>query len=389
LKGSLLGNETAAKLKGSLLQAETPPEATADTEAPAIEEGPKPLDVAEYDEQLDQQTVIDKLENDRVVKRAPTLLEIATDPARTNVITHYVSHEDLSTHADEYTPTRELTEHESVAELVGFLEEVIDLGEKASSTDIARAQDMLENITFIGEKERQEAMKGIAEHWKGWLGENPDRQLCVLASISPSGGKNKSDRFLLDGILANFSDEELSALDGRLVSQVNQLASAPADTRIVLIDDWTISGSQMESAYAYVVHEAGEYADSIEIQLVTSTAERVQKGKTVSRNGRMKTIPVRSYFLSHEAEVATGHASKGHSAYETGSHSSVDFDFQDEISSLKHRLEDADDTARVMPAATNIRRDYKNAKLLNIERLAASRKSKVPVGVGAESGGER
>ncbi|MCA9331255.1 hypothetical protein KC957_04330, partial [Candidatus Saccharibacteria bacterium] len=259
-----------------------------------------------------------------------------------------------------------------------FLAEVADqVPDRAS-----RARDMLENITYIGEKERTEAMAGIAEYWKSWLAENPDRQICALASISRNSGTNKSDRYLLDGILSNFSDEELAQIGDRLVTGLSDLTGAPEDVKVVLLDDWTISGSQMETALGTVAHEAGQYVDSIELQLVTSTEERIRSGKTVSRQGRQHVIPIRSYFLSHRAAVETDYGYKGHTAYETGSHSSVDFDFQDMISAMKYGLDQKTGAVTIMPPTTNIRRIYKKAKLGNISRLQGRQRTTELAGVG-------
>lgn len=330
------------------------------------------IDIMDYEESVDAAAAAEMLERDHVVKRAPTFRDVAADPTRTNDILHVSSSGNLRTRDlrdHEAMDTYERSEADAARGLMDFLTEVAD----QVPTHADKARDMLDNLTYIGEKERAEAVAGIAEHWKSWLRENPDRQICAYAGIS-EGTDHKSDRFLLDSILGHFNFNDFKELEGRLVVSTGELTSHPDDVRVVLLDDWTISGMQMETAVSALRHQAPEYVSSIEMQLVTSARNRIERGKTVSHQGVQHVIPIRSYFLSHEAGRATSFAGDGHIAYETGSHSSVDFDFQDTIAEMKAALDSAkgSDKPSVMPPTTNIPRLYKKARLQHIERYRAS-----------------
>jgi hypothetical protein len=236
---------------------------------------------------------------------------------------------------------------------------------------------MLKNITFIGDKERSEAINGIAAYWKSYLRENPNREICALAEISDAN-KIKSDKFLLDGILSQFSEDEMKELGDRIVLDFDKISSEPEDVKVVLLDDWIISGNQMTSAYRRTKRssEFKKFADSIEVQLITSTKHRIQEGLIINGYGAIPddVVPIRSYFMSHDAEKSTAYDS--HRAYETGSHSSVDYDF--EVSFIDPMLEElrkisseTGDTSlpKFMPSLTAIIRPYRGRVLPELKGL--------------------
>lgn len=51
---------------------------------------------------------------------------------------------------------------------------------------------------------------------------------------------------LLDTVIKHFSDKELTAWKGRLVTDPSELTVKPKDASIILLDDWSISGAQLE-----------------------------------------------------------------------------------------------------------------------------------------------
>lgn len=339
------------------------------------------------------------LETQRVVKAAPNFRDVPNDMSRENTVTHIdAEHATGGRSAYESDTTRQETEQQAAKNLVGFFEDyIVSVEQSDQPSDYAieladRANDMLDSLTFIGEKERSEAVRGIAEYWKSFLSDNPDRQICALAQISGSG-EVKSDKFLLDSILGEFSDEDIEELGDRLVLDLESVTAAPEDTKIILLDDWIISGSQMTSAYRQIrsSEQFAEYSDSVEIQLVTSPKHRIENGLSVTAYGKPNdNVPIRAYFLSHDSLITTAY--EQHNAYETGTHSSVDYDFEQSyiqpmLQELKKQVESvpgAEEKPLLMPSLTTIDRPYRRSSLDNINRLSRRRKPEA-VSVGSET----
>lgn len=332
-------------------------------------------------EQLPLPDIVHALEVQRVVKRAPDIADIADDPTRTNRITQYVAPYAVVSAAPAAVkrtlPVAYTSEQKAVTGLLGFLEQAKTLGTHGGTDLGARAQDMQKRLTFIGEREWHEATEGIASYWKDWLRQDPGRQLCVLTGATEhstqeqSAQEVKSNRFLLDSILGYFSDRELAEFAPRLTTDTESLLStSPAQTKIVLLDDWMISGNQLASSYRWVArHIPSRYHAAIEIQVVTSPKDRIERGKSLTVDGRRVKVPLRSYFLSHQAGMPTSYAVEGHTAYETGAHATVDFDFDADIDRMRRKLQEETHEPIAMPLTTNIRRDYKFADLPNLQRL--------------------
>ena len=111
-----------------------------------------------------------------------------------------------------------------------FLAKIEALGGKYA----VDAQFMRENLTFIGEKEYKEAVAGIAANWKALLEADAKLQICVIAGeiakSKNSQGKMiydnqiKSDEYLLDNILANFTEEDWEKYGGRILVDRDDIA---------------------------------------------------------------------------------------------------------------------------------------------------------------------
>jgi len=298
------------------------------------------------------------------VKHAPKFSEQVADTSRTNLVTYVPDREALGTRT-EHRETRTLTEHDSLVALQDFLKKT---AETESNTGIhaERALSMLENMTFIGKQEYDEATKGIADIWSRRLRENPNLQLCAITG-KITEGMVKSDAYLLDNILKNFSDEQLDEFSGRLVLAPEDLTAAPEDVSIVMLDDWTISGSQLKSASARVMSEYPKYKDRVEIQLITATEERIQKGLEVysidNQWSHIDTnVPVNAYFAANAAPRKYASYSGAHI---TGAHCAVDYDFNNELEGMAKVMK------TTMPPLTNIVRPYrkKGVNLDQSERL--------------------
>jgi hypothetical protein len=123
-----------------------------------------------------------------------------------------------------------------------------------------------------------------------------------------NGGQTKSDQFLLDTVLANFSDEELRKFGSRLTLNEADLAEDPLHSRIILLDDWAISGRQLRWAAWRLKQRHPALANAIEAQLVVAPAASLQRGTFTSPQVgdtlSESDVPIRAYYLAHDANPA-------------------------------------------------------------------------------------
>jgi len=289
-----------------------------------------------YTEQLSPKEIVHRMEIDHVVKTAPQLSEQLRDD-RPNAITYMTSGG---------TP-RTLTEHEALVETNEYLETAVACADVFDVEIATQLKSLHDNLTFIGQKEYQEAAGGIASYWKALLENNPDQQLLVLTGIAKELNskqplvKIKSDDYLLDTILAQFSDGETDRYRGRLITDVSEITAETADDlKTVLLDDWTISGNQLRVVTATFRNAYPKFASTLEIQLVVGSGDRIAHGLTTidrdpSANMPM-SIPVKAYFKAHDAPGAELSA-----AHITGAHSSVDYDFETIVQRVSYQAEAA------------------------------------------------
>ena len=294
------------------------------------------------------------------------------------------------TSEDSYMGDRaEITEYEMLRQLDEFLAKMEgSLGGKYADD----ARSIRDKLTFIGEKEYKKAAAGIAANWKAVMEADADLQICVIAGEIAKlkdkktddktiyGNQIKSDEYLLEAILANFSEEDWEEYGGRVLVDRDDIAQAPKEhLRVVLLDDWTISGSQLRDVYHSLVDQYPEIEDQIEMQLIVANEQRIKYGLSVDElMGDGKKIPVRAYFSAHDSKTAKN------GAYITGFHSSVDYDFEKLIRRMLWHAEGREKKSELrgemyMPPGTNIVRPYSKDgyKLTNIERACQCRRRRL------------
>jgi hypothetical protein len=323
---------------------------------------------AEYpDKKLTKEEVIGRIESRGYVKKAPRFADQVRDSSRTNTFRY--ARTPSSEDVDEASPDTfvELTEHDGLVGLRRFLKEYIKAPVDKSRHGLTKrkqtARSMLQSLTFIGAKEYAEAAEGIGEYWKAYLNEDPRRQICIPPSISRQEGRRKSDMYLAENILDSFSDDELERYSGRIVTEFVDIIAEPENVKVILLDDWTISGSQMRGAFSGITSSKGlrPYATSVEVNLIVATTGRIEKGLTVKGWDASPSIPVSSYYLAHESVVNTEYEQQAHI---TGTHSSVDYDFESVIRDMIQDREPGGGFKKPerqrlkMPPLTNIVRTY-------------------------------
>ncbi len=299
------------------------------------------------------------------VRAAPVFADQVQDDSRTNAIEYIAgTNSAYDTTAHEFEGTT-VTEHESLQGLQTFLQNTI----AASNIDphtIGLAISMLENLTYIGEKEYDEATKALASTWAEQLKNNPAAQICVIAERGDDTFV-KSGAFLRENVLKNISDDDLESLSGRLLFDPADLTAEVDNAEIVLLDDWIISGTQLGAMAMTTAIANPKYVDRIRIQVVAATDEIAHQGipaleTEYSKPFKGKPIPVAAYYAAHAVDRRYAPRSGAHI---TGSHCSVDYDFNHPLTYM------SDEMGVPMPPTTNIIRPYRQNgfELSQINRL--------------------
>lgn len=281
------------------------------------------------EKKIDSVDIARAMNLEHTVKEAPRFKDQVNDATRTNTITA----KKIRNEADDI----ELTEHEALVDLDSYLLDVIDArfapddnGESADFDEVAK--DMRESLTFIGEKELTEACAGLAEYWKSILSQDNDTQLFIATGYVRRHHKKqyKSDDYITDRILAHFSDEELSQWASRLVVRYDDINVTPDKLRTILVDDWAISGGQMEAVTLSLAKLDPSILPTLEHHAIAASDERIATGLRINSIGTdadpiRDAIPVYVYYRANPSTIQTERG------IITGAHSSVDFGFYDEM----------------------------------------------------------
>ncbi len=324
------------------------------------------VETAGATERLTRDDIVERMETDHVVKEAPRFAEQVGDVTRTNPIMymHDMDRPQPAAASDpDFTHKRTvMTEHDMLVGMDTFLRDVEEYarGEDTLVTEHDFAKALRENLTFIGQKEYLEATRGIADYWKALLDKNPDQQiLAVTGKINSI--RVKSDQYLLEHILQNFTDEEAEKYHKRLIVDAEDVtATDPKNLRIVVLDDWTISGSQLRYVVSHVKETLPGFEASVEMQLVAAREQRIKDGFNATSESfndpKDIRVPLRAYYMAHHSD----HAIRS-SAHITGFHSSVDYDFETTIGWTVATLQrqGAPQNLQTMPPLTNIVRPYR------------------------------
>ncbi|MEO5949040.1 MAG: hypothetical protein ABIP74_01430 [Candidatus Saccharimonas sp.] len=322
------------------------------------------------DEVIRGRDIYPLFEYEHCVKHAPYCAQQRMDTSRRNSIDYISSSRAHGPHTHgQHFSRLQTTEHQALDEYDTWLQQISNGGGELREL----AESLRTKLTFIGEKEYEEATRGIAEYWKTLLEVKPDMQLYILKGAISSPGFVKSDEYMLDRILAHFSDVELQDYAKRIVVRDSDIIDdSPEHLRVVLLDDWTISGSQLRGAAHEFIDMHPDSQRCLEIQLIAASKERIALGLEEVTGKQVIdgvgdegiSIPVKAYFMAHNAPEAYD----ARSAHITGTHSSVDFGFGTLLESL---LKNAG--LPNLPPLVNIVRPYrlKGYETLNTQRLLA------------------
>lgn len=274
--------------------------------------------------------VIDAIERQHYARVPPSFPEQANDPTRTNSI----ESRRYAVGSDETFTT---TEYEGLRQLRAAIEEKIAAGSEYADD----LQDMLDNLTFIGEKELAEGARGIGILWKDFLDKDERNVLCL--GIIGDNDKGKSTPYITGRILDTWSDEELARYSGRIIERPEQLVESGVDPEHALIaitDDSTISGRQLRERYRqmqsipgiepYMRSTAEEtdglaFVKSVEVHLIVADEDLLREGLQTN-DGFRNRMRVKAYYKAHNVNVEDS-VHNGLYSRKTSAHSSMDHGF--------------------------------------------------------------
>ncbi len=373
---------------------------------------PAPNPMPDTDPVIDAQITksevpLNPFEVNNYVRLAPTLIETAQDYASRDQTLEYLpapihlTSESMHEKYDEYKAVS-TTEGEALAGFLSFLD-IIDNTIDGIDADPTRVKHLLElrgddkkiwghsdqdrpqpdedikawlhrkvdalkSTSFLGEKELEEAAAGIADYWKAYLSEDPERQIYLPHLPLDKGGKSYS--YVAELVLSHFTPEERQLFRGRIVNEVEQLSATPDKAKIILLDDWMMSGDQMQERshgtrflFFHDDERSKAYADSVEINLLIADEERLEKGVDYTIDG--STLPVKAYFKAPAAvDAQDAEADERYRSRITGVHSSADVHFSLTVSNILEFLRNLHPDQSVveqlaMPPLTNIVRSYR------------------------------
>lgn len=324
----------------------------------------------EYEQE--RQQAAQRMERGGYAEIAPSFKDQIEDESRTTPFTY----NNLPPHvATDGRQEKVTTEIQGLRDLDEFLDLFLATTDRPNGTylfeqEAKQAQSLIDNLTFIGEREYQTAADGLVTMWKAYLDADPSRKICIITGASNSQkylGTRKSDAHLKAHMLRRFSDQELEEYAGRIVDSPEAIQADSHDkVRVILLDDWTISGSQMHRAYSELIRNPRfrKFANSVEVNLLAASKDRIYNGIADPDDPHKKHLPVRAYYMAHP--VSKSIAKYG--AHIAGLHSTVNFDFGDTIEKIVKRMESIG-IPRSLPALASIVRAYRGQKPNEYERL--------------------
>lgn len=301
-------------------------------------------------EEVSGEEISHRMEIDHCVKRAPTLAELMSDSEhdRENNVCSVIGRRALLSREVDALTREDLsvqTEQQTISALFSGL--------CARSDDLARTSRLSKirnHLNYVGEPELTEAAHGIATYWKHRLDAHPDTTLFVMlgeisnierADYAAPEGKIKSDEYFMELIMNEFSDEELTRYTDRLLVDERELANLPKENiDIIMLDDWTCTGTEIMEQQQCFLQRHPEWKDRIEVQLAIANEERLKVGFRMSGG---QHVPTRAYYWANSSSELL-------STYIAGSHSS-DYSLAVDIGSLLG-------TEDTMPPGVQVARPY-------------------------------
>lgn len=257
------------------------------------------------------------------------------------------------------------SEAEGLKDLADFIETVVKTAQESGDSEIkSQAEAFRDNLVFVGEKELREATQGIAQHLLERCREG--KQVIVFPA------NTRSERYIALRILeeVDASTDETPDLRQRIRITQNPYRAArqckenPGSCLIVVPDDFIVTGTRIQAfastAYSALLKEGftpDEASQVVEANVVASP-DQPQGNKLsmgIGNNGR--SLRVFSFYGVPEYRDSKGIWFVFSGVSMTGSHSSTDYGFEQELKKF-HAYLSKKGAQRNMPLLANLVRPY-------------------------------
>lgn len=273
--------------------------------------------------------------------------ELAADDG--HEITYFVSPE--STRMDllrgtlpQDTPRATMTEEEAIVELHDFFSEAV-----TTLTDDPETQHQAlftqQNLSVLRTEALDTAATGFAALWKDFLDQDRRHRIVVPTRLLDDANRKSNDYVYakVAGKLTEMGGEEYASRISNDLDDIRRL-SRKAFTKMVLLDDYSISGTQLRSTHSRITEHPRFSKAHVETHLVAATEAQLASPRLVGDQ-----MPTYAYFKASQSNHRDG-------PLITGTHSSVDFGVVDVITQIATHLDPSG--TRPLPALANIVKPY-------------------------------
>lgn len=258
----------------------------------------------------------------------PALHEMAGELSQTPDISVYSN----ATSIIKGQERKQISEAEMIADLLSFCDDVKALPrEKLDDKERALVDDVdvfVDSLHLLTHEAYAEAVEGLASRHVEWLSGDAQRKIRFLVYKHKT---HSSQSQIAHDITAAILQQDEKFSDRVDVSITGELAEGlTPDTKLVLADDWAVSGNLIEQDISYMYKMFGEkdVAAPFEVNFLLARQDQVDEGVT-SIPRLEESFPeysppesVVAYFTTPPIESIYGHT-----AMPTGSHSSADYGF--------------------------------------------------------------
>jgi len=260
--------------------------------------------IASLEQGLTPDVVVERLESQGFAREAPRFTDQANDKTRDAAF--------RSTRS----PSTRMTEYEGLNELARALLPKVRKGDRL-------AKAFYEHLTFVGAREYDQSVKGLAAYWKSYLDADPANKLCIGALITGSEYTRnpnaiKSDVYVLDRILRQLfpTDEDYKKYSDRFF--INDLSKIDLDDeahyKMIFVDDQMLSGNQMGWSMGRMIADdkwpkLKEHMDRVEINLLVASHNQLQNGLRLpglSESGEDETIKIKGFIRANKDTSGVG-----------------------------------------------------------------------------------
>lgn len=242
------------------------------------------------------------------------------------------------------TPQASMSEGAAIVEAIDYLAEA-----EATLTNDPDLQELArytrENISFISTKALNSAASGLAGLWQNFLDQDKRHRIVVPTRVLDAENRKSGDYLYekITGHLESAGGEQYTSRLSTTMADIRRF-SREAFTKIVLLDDYSISGTQLTAMYSRISSHRGFSRAHTEAHLVAASNEQLNNHRIAGQS-----LPVYGYYAVRECGYRDG-------PLITGAHSAADFGFVDTIERIAGALDPAKE--RPLPALANIVKPY-------------------------------